>query len=298
MDSKRVFTHYIPKSIHAADGVKLYYEIDDNPRSHPPIFFLHGLGGDATAWDAERLALYNKGYTTISLDLRGHGLSGRADDEASYALPRFAEDILRLLQEENIKKCILVGHCFGGFVAMQATYFYQTYVEALVLIDSNDKPPRFSEFIVDHALVKKVVHLIGEHLPNIGSTGHVDFSKYVGTSDYDKKRLLSDVLHTHLRSYFFSAEQFFTADLREVLKKITVPTLIMHGAEDTIFPPEVAKKLQKKIKTSEVAFVPGANHIVVINNPVELVRLLDNFLQKLPATTASTAKSAARRPTT
>ncbi|KKS18696.1 MAG: hypothetical protein UU77_C0070G0001, partial [candidate division WWE3 bacterium GW2011_GWC1_41_7] len=62
---------------------------------------------------------------------------------------------------------------------------------------------------------------------------------------------------------------------------IKKPTLIIEGLNDKVFPPEVARKLNKNIIKSKLVLIPKANHIIVINNPKEIVKELITFLMIL-----------------
>lgn len=70
-------------------------------------------------------------------------------------------------------------------------------------------------------------------------------------------------------------------DASDVLKNISVPTLILHGADDTIFPPEVAQEMAEKIKNAELSFMTDTNHISVINDPKKVKNGLSEFVEKV-----------------
>src|SRR3989344_6386457 len=99
------------------DGAKIYYDKTVRDKNKW-LIFLHGFGGDLTAWQKERAYFAKLGLSTIAMDLRGHGLSARSDKKDFYKLESFAKDVQMLIQHESIKNAILVGHCFGGMVAI------------------------------------------------------------------------------------------------------------------------------------------------------------------------------------
>lgn len=268
------------KTIKSRDGIAIFYDIDVVENKDAFLFFVHGLGGDSTAWDNERTKLNDHGYATVAIDLRGHGKSDRPADEKSYEMDFFAQDILGIIKKENIKKTVLVGHCFGGMVTLTLEGKYPKTAESLILVDTSYKPPYIGSTLAHHVLLNKIVSIIFEHAPNIHIAGHADFSKFVGTSDYDARRILSDVLHTSLRSYLLSCERLLEFDATTLLNKIQIPTLVVDGTKDSIFPPKVAEDLSHRIKRSEIEFIEGANHVLVINNPDDLVVVMHKFLKK------------------
>ncbi|MBI3092747.1 MAG: alpha/beta fold hydrolase, partial [Candidatus Levybacteria bacterium] len=260
----------VANSIKSFDKISISYEIDPSPHKKRYLVFLHGLGSDLTAWKSERETLRNLGFPTLALDLRGHGLSGRPDNESAYELGNFVKDVLSVLEKEGIEKPVLVGHCFGGMVAIALEGTYSKTSRALILVDTSYKPPYFGKKLAHNVLINKIVSIFANHVPNIGRAGHVDYKKFIGTWDYDPKRILADILHTSLRSYLLTCEQILGFDATSLLKRISVPTLVVEGTNDIIFPPHVASELHKRIKTSEVDFIPSANHILVLNNPGDL----------------------------
>lgn len=289
----RILTNYIAKSINVSDGLKLYYEISYSPsKDKKYILFIHGLGGDASVWDQERVQLQSLGYTTIAIDLRGHGLSQRAASVTSYNIDRFALDVLEIIKQENINNISIVGHCFGGIIALTLEALYPKSSRALILVDTTYKAAVTSTFVTDHKLINKIFMMLGNYVPEVGLRKHKNEMQYKGTGDININRFFSDVIHTSLKSYFLIYNKFLLFDATSLLSKITVPTLIIVGTNDTIFPESVAKILSKRIKNSELDIIEGANHILVLNNPSELVLSIYNFLLRLDNTKASNAQSA------
>lgn len=262
------------------DGAKIYYHSTKRDKSKW-LILLHGFGGDLTAWEKER-AYFNKlNISTIAIDLRGHGLSQRSSSKEFYKLENFTKDVEVLIRRENIKNPVVVGHCFGGMVAIYFQVKFPNYSQGLVLIDTSYKPPFFSFNPVEKTFLIDLIELFLKFLPDIKIAKHRNFAKFIGTPDINIQRILSDILHTSLRSYLILCENIIDSNAKELLGKINVPTLIIEGTNDTIFPPDIARYLNKRIKRSELKFIAGANHILVLNNPAELEKTIENFLKKI-----------------
>lgn len=261
------------------DGAKIYYhKTIRNPDKW--LIFLHGMGGDLTAWSNEREYFSKHNISTIALDLRGHGLSDRSDNQDFYKIENFAGDVAVLIEKEKIKNLTIVGHCFGGVISMYFQNLYPHYSQGLVLVDTSYKPPFFGEkpvtkFFYDHLF--KLMALI----PDIKLKNHANLERFIGTGDLNVRRIASDILHTSLKSYFLTCETFLNIDAKELLGKIMIPTLVIEGDKDSIFPPEIAEYIKNRIKNSEIEFIKGANHIIVINNPKQLAESILKFLDKL-----------------
>jgi pimeloyl-ACP methyl ester carboxylesterase len=84
-----------------------------------------------------------------------------------------------------------------------------------------------------------------------------------------------------LKTYLLASELLIEMPPETFLNKITVPTLVVEGVKDTIFPLEIAIAMQKRIKHSSIEFIEDANHILVLNNPGELSATIDRFLENL-----------------
>lgn len=268
------------KFLKSFDRTKIYYEKNEGKKNRA-LIFLHGFGGDLGAWDKEREYFKSLGYSTLALDLRGHGLSSKSDDINFYKLENFAQDLKVLIEREKIKNPVILGHCFGGMVA---TYFQTRNPKisrALVLIDTSFKPPFISPHGVQEIFLKYLFDLLAKIAPNNPSFSHADFNQFIGTPDIDLRRILSDIMHTSLKSYLLLCDQLVELDAKKLLSKIKVPTLIIQGAEDSIFPIEIAEYLHSRIKKSELDIIKGANHILVLNNPLELNESIKNFLTKI-----------------
>ncbi len=268
------------KYFESFDGSKIYYEKSVKDKNKW-LIFLHGFGGDLGAWEKEISYFTNLNYSTLALDLRGHGYSAKSEDSAFYNLTNFAKDLNLLLEAEKIKKPIIIGHCLGGMVAIYYQTLFPDQSRALILVDTSYKPPFIGNNFVGQVFFSYFFKLFSKILPNMGFYGHADFTRFIGTPDIDLKRILSDMMHTSLKSYFTLCESLTGLNIKRLLDKITVPTLIVEGTKDSIFPLDIAEYLHSRIKTSQLDFIEGANHILVINNPQELSESIQNFLQKI-----------------
>lgn len=264
------------------DGAKIFYHLSrGTKRPAHWLVFLHGFGGDLTAWSKERRYFTSKGYSTLAMDLRGHGLSDRSEEVDFYRFEHMARDVELVMAKENISHAVVVGHCFGGMVAMYLASKQPSFLKGLVLIDTGNKLPFVGKTGVSLTLLKRLFGFLASHTPNVHLAARADFSQFEGGADIDPKRILSDMVHTSLHSYLLICEAAVNLKASALLGKINAPTLILEGTEDSIFPPEVAEGLHKRIKRSEIDFIEGANHILVISNPQEVNLSVERFLEKL-----------------
>jgi len=101
--------------------------------SGPALLLIHGVGCNSKSWEPVHAKLAQR-FTVIAPDLLGHGESDKP--HADYSLPAFANGMRDLLAVLGIDRVTVVGHSFGGGVAMQFAYQYPELVERIVLVNA------------------------------------------------------------------------------------------------------------------------------------------------------------------
>ncbi len=276
-----------PSFFTSFDGAQIRYDSQIIDPDGFVFVFLHGLGGDLTAWREIRQLLRSQGYSSVALDLRGHGLSSRSKSSNFYEFKNFSQDVISLISHEKIKKPILAGHCLGGMIVLSIERDFPGIANAIVLIGTGYKPPRLAEHLSRPNLSNQIFHFISEHSPNLRTHHPVNFSRYKHTSDINLRRILSDILHTSSKSYLLMLEKFSSFNTESSLKNILIPTLIIQGNDDSIFPPKSGLELKEKIPNAQLVHIPNANHILVINNPEEVTSEIVKFSSYVPSTQKS-----------
>jgi pimeloyl-ACP methyl ester carboxylesterase len=114
--------------------------------------------------------------------------------------------------------------------------------------------------------------------------GHVDYSKHIGSTDWDIKRTIADMRNTTLRVHFYTLRQSLEPKQEYCLEKINVPTLIIHGEKDTMVPLKNSIEMSKKIKNSELINIPNIDHNTVHNGVKEMSEAIESFIEKNKAT--------------
>ena len=218
------------------------------------VVFLHGWGGDASAFlfVAERLKTFAK---SIVVDFNGFGKTPEPD--RPYSVGDYAGEVLSVLEKEGVEKAIIVGHSFGGRVAMEIAAKFPDVASGLVLVDSAGIKPRRNPTyyikIVIHKLMKK-----------LGMKG------LKGSNDY---RVLSLVMKETFK-------KVVSYDQSYLLKDISVPTAIFWGKKDKDTPLYMARKLSKNIKDSSLFLLDGG-HYAYVDDLEKFVSILTAFVQQV-----------------
>ncbi|MBI2133681.1 alpha/beta hydrolase [Candidatus Woesearchaeota archaeon] len=257
------------------DDVLINYRI--RKRFKTCLVFLHGLGGDLAVWEKYLRFFGRKGYSTLAVDYRGHGMSGRPNKRHFYALDNFSRDLHFILESEGVSDFVLIGHCFGGIVAINFQKLFPNKAKAYILIDTTFKAPTGVKMIAPTGL-HKLLNLILEkkHLGPMQSRR--DFEAFKGTTCWSPRRIWSDISNTSFNSWFFSFQNFVGLNSIGVLKSIKVPCLVIVGGMDTVFPIPVSRIIHKHVKHSKFAIIPEANHMLVINNFEAVKKKILGFL--------------------
>ena len=256
-------------------GHKIYYTQEGNG-DH--VLMIHGIGASHYVWRFLTPKLSKK-FTVTALDLLGFGLSDKPQD-FKYDLDSQCEIILKLVNELEIKKCILIGSSMGGTIALRLTQMHpEIFVRTIALSPAAD--PRITFFDLNRIsfLSPVVKPLVTEK-----------FVKQIMKRVYAEKSLVTDEnikIYTEPYSNDKGAIDSFVKSFSllrdprvfEQLSIIKTPVLILWGEKDKIIPLKFAKKIQSKISKSELYTHPKAGHHVQEDDPQWVLNRIFSFLK-------------------
>ncbi len=263
------------------DGFKIYYKFLNKQFGKPVLIFLHGWLGNWTTFKKE-INHFQKKYSILYLDFRGHGLSDKPIKLKDYNIIKLRRDIEGIIKKENISKVTLVGFSMGGMVSLLFTVKHPELVDKLVLINTTHKNPFFSskssyiknhknffkilcDFIVKNTKIKK------EHY------SHVDFDISKLKNANSLNITFNSLLNIPLHSAFATFEGMFNYKVRGI-SKIESPTLIISTTDDPLFSASIEKKLARNIKTSKHIIKKGTHHLI-IQKPNEVIKEIEKFIK-------------------
>lgn len=259
----------------------------------PVVVLLHGLASSAATWD-EVIPALAEHMTVIAPDLPGHG--GSTNPGGDYSLGAHATSIRDLLSSLDIERATLVGHSFGGGVAMQAAYQFPERCERLVLVDSGGLGREV-------ALGLRALSLPGAELalaigcaPQVFAAGERigGWLERIGVRPTASARQLGrshaslatkdarTTLVRTLRSVIDAGGQSVSAHARLALAA-DIPTLIVWGARDRIIPVTHAYDTHLAIHGSALEIFPEAGHFPHAQDPDRFAATLDAFIASRPA---------------
>lgn len=264
------------------DGTRIYYK---DWGSGPIVTFSHGWPLSADAWDAQMIFLGKQGYRVIAHDRRGHGRS----DQTWHGndMDTYADDLATLLDTLDVKGATMVGHSTGGGeVAHYIGRHGTARVAKAVLISA--VPPHLLQ-TADNPVAAPLSVFDGLRAGLIADRAqfYVDFPNVFYGYNKGIKRSQGQIESFFLQGMMGSliaqydciaalSETDFTADLR----KMTIPTLLLHGVDDQVVPIDIsARKGIKILPRGTLVEVAGAPHGMCVTHADRVNAELLKFLK-------------------
>lgn len=238
----------------------------DGPEDAPVLVLGPSLGTTWHMWDRQVPELTRQ-WRVLRYDLPGHG---GAPAHPSMSTAELADRLLRTLDQAGIERFGYAGCSFGGAVGTQVALRAPHRVASLVLISSAARygtPDAWRQrgVIVRANGLDQIAQSVPERWFAAGfrtaQTAIVDWAVQM-------------VRSTDPECYVAACEALASHDVRADLGRIAVPALVLNGAEDPVTPPADARALVAGITDARLAVVPGASHLVPVEQPAAVTDLL------------------------
>lgn len=262
------------------DGGRLYFEMKGK-RSSSAIVLLHGNFGDLRHWDNQFDALAEN-HLVLRFDLRGYGasdLSSCKDAYADYA------DQKKLMEMLNISKAHVVGLSLGACLAVDFCLMYPEMCLSLIPVGPSAFGMPTDEEL--YATMDTCLKMAFE-----GQTHEA--AVYFMTCEYSKRVILSptekaiDIVEDNLNKRVgygckFYARKPANSTAYVYLADVKCPVFIVTAEADLDICKLVAEKMDDEISDSKITYVPGAGHIVNVDNPQEFNKQVLEFIETVDA---------------
>ena len=234
------------------------------PIVRPPVLLLHGVGGGRQAWDdassGTGAALAAAGFRALAVDFPGYGLSATI---SPYDLAGLADAVERLIDWLDCGPAVVVGHSMGGMVAQELLARAPQAVAMAVLASTS---PAFGKPGGDwqRDFLQSRFAPLDAGLGMAGLAGP----------------LVSAMVAPEMSAARRAVAALVSFDRRAALPAIQVPTLVVTGELDRTAAPEVARRMAGFIPGAQFSVVPGAGHLLNIEQPEVFNRVLLDFVQQ------------------
>ncbi|MFC2251976.1 alpha/beta fold hydrolase [Labrys portucalensis] len=251
-------------TITTEDGTQIFYR---DFGSGQPVVFSHGWPLSADAWDAQMVFLGQHGYRVIAHDRRSHGRSTQTWD--GNHMDQYADDLAELIEELNLEDAVLVGHSTGGGEVTRYLGRHGTKHVAKAVLVGAVPPLMLKTDANPGGLPLEVFDGIRKGTFDDRSQFYKDLTlPFYGynrpgakVSEGARESFWLQGMLGGLKGQLDCIKQFSETDFTEDLKKIDVPTLIIHGDDDQIVPIGAsAHQSVKLIPNATLKVYPGGSH--------------------------------------
>ncbi len=231
------------------------------------ILILHGWGSHSGRWQPDIALLGRAGYDVVVPDLPGFGES--PPPPAAWGVDDYAAAMRAFLRHFDIHPFLIIGHSFGGRVAIRLLLHHPEAARGLVLCASSGlKHPR--------TLKQRLANLAAKAGGALFSikplTGLQDLARralYRGIGEHDYYRTAGVMRETFLR--------VIEEDIAPGLDRLSHPTLIVWGDQDRVTPLSDAHRFHRLIPNARLEIIPGAGHRLPYEQPEIFCKLVTTF---------------------
>ena len=270
-------------TITTKDGTSIYFK---DWGKGPPIVFSHGWPLNADAWDEQLMFFASNGYRVIAHDRRGHGRSSQPWH--GHDMDTYADDLASLIGKLELRDATVVGHSTGGGEVARYLGRHGTDRVAKAVLVGAVPPLMLKTQANPGGIPIAAFDEIRAGIAEDRSQFYRDFS----APFYGANRAGSSVtqgmrdqfwlwcMQVGLKASYDCIEAFSATDFTQDLKKIDVPTLLIHGEEDQVVPLPVSAKLAVKLLPQATLKVyPGAPHGLTATHREQFNRDLMAFIK-------------------
>lgn len=264
-----------------AGDLVVHYELAGRPE-RPTIMFANSLGTNFHVWDAQVEALADR-FRILRYDMRGHGLTDcphAGDGTGGYTIEQLGDDARGLLDVLRIGPVHFCGLSIGGMVGQRLAATAPGRVRSLVLCDTANRigpPSRWDDRIA--AVAKGGLESIVDAVLKVWFT-----QGFLADQPDAAKGCANMLMRTPAQGYIGCCLALREADLRDDDARITCPTLVIVGDQDSATSPAAARELSVAIPGARLEVLQQAAHIPTIEQPAALNRLLGEFFDAQAAT--------------
>lgn len=253
------------------DGDSIYYEFTQTQKNRDTLIFIHGVGLDHLTWE-NFIPLFKNHYNILTYDLRGHGKSEKGDKTITWET--FYEDLLSIVETLNIQTFHLIGHGFGCNIATNFALINPDIVKSLILLSFVSIYPKS---IAEKLGKAREVQFNRESMLSVGERV-LEFATRLPKNSEPFKKLLTPYSKVSAETYFNIYRLMMQSDSVEHLQHIHVPSLILTGELDPIYPPFLSSFSALYLAKSHFLVVPGASNMMYIDQPEATYQWIHHFI--------------------
>jgi 3-oxoadipate enol-lactonase len=259
----------------SANGIQMNYVLE-GPANGPMVTMSHSLATDLSMWDPQAKALARR-YRVLRYDTRGHG--GTDAPAGAYSLSQLADDARALLKALGIARTHWIGLSMGGMIGQTLALSSPEILQSLGLCDTSSRIPADMKHVWDERIA--TVDAKGMD-PMVEPTVARWFTpKFIESHKDVIEPVRAMIRRTPAKGYVGCCHAIKALDLTERLKAITLPTLIIVGAQDMGTPLAASQAINQQIKGSQLLVLDPASHLSNLEQPEAFTNALEQFLSRV-----------------
>jgi 3-oxoadipate enol-lactonase len=255
----------------------------------PLVVFLHGIGGDRSHWD-DQLAAFAPEFTAVAPDARGYGDSDDYDGPLAFA--DLAGDLRRVLDHFGVARAHLVGLSLGGRVARDFCLRHPDRVATLVLCNTHAGFDALAPGEVDAFVRSRQGPLLAGRTPAELAPELARGVLGKSASPRARERLLASLAALRKNAYLKTLESSVREDRGAAVERIAVPTLVVTGDEDAVYPPATAEAMARRIPGARLTVIANAGHVSNLERPEAFNETVLGFLRPYRDRASAPARTA------
>ena len=271
-----------------------YVEAGDGPL----VVLLHGFPEFWYSWRHQIPALVAAGFRVIAPDLRGYNESSKPPSVESYRIAEVVRDVAGLIAQSGDVPCAVVGHDWGGVVAWYLPMIHPEQVSKLIMLNSPHpvplsrelrrstrqklamtyqlymQPPKVPEFFMRRfrfAILRRALRRLAKRP---GAFTDADLDRYVDA--WRQRGALTAMTN------YYRALRTSRGELRQLVRRIDIPTLLIWGLQDPVFLRETTENFGDWVTNLRVERLAEAGHFVQSDEPERVNALMVEFLRSTP----------------
>ncbi len=262
------------KKILDKNGVKLAYYVYG--KGEPTLIFVVAWIWTAEFW-LPQVNYFSQNFKIITVDMRGTGESSKPTD--NYTLDLYVEDLNSIIEELQDESIVLVGECIGASIAIKYVAKYPGKVSRLILVSGSPKFMATEDFPHGFSQHEAKQHFaaLEESYP-IWLRGFLELIFPERGTEYLKEWGFKMSQKTPKKIALNSLKNLFEADLRPLLKKINIPTLIINGENDGAVRLKGAEYIHENIQESKMYTFNDIGHFPSITAAEKFNKILKEFI--------------------
>ena len=244
-----------------------YRKYSGGEEDKTPLILIHGAGGSYLHWPSEIRRL--SGESILAIDLPGHGAS---TGDGKEVIDAYARDVIGFMDDLDINQAVITGHSMGSAIAQMLSLDYPERIKALILIGSGAKlrvDPKLIHYCSSESTYPEAVSQVME---------------WAFSSQADQRLVelagerMADTSHKVVHKDFLACNAF---DIRDRVKDIQQPVLVICGSEDQMTPVRFSQFLIEELPAAYLEIVPKAGHMVMLEQPEIVATLIKGFIEEL-----------------